>query len=99
MAGKNPQRHIGPWKISAKGHLHIDANGDKQTDLTRWRLDITGDRQERRCWESNTDCEQWPPQNHAEKHHLGLDERFTRRHIEYSVVKTTWLLQSSHVLK
>lgn len=75
MAGKNAQRHIGPWKTSAKGHLHIDANGDEQTDLTRWRLDTTGGRQAWRYLESDTDCEQWPPQNYAEKYHLGLDEK------------------------
>ncbi|KAI9037689.1 terpene cyclase/mutase family protein [Aspergillus affinis] len=66
------ENHIAKWTTSAEGHLSRDANGDEQTDYTRWRL---VDKQGRQSWhylESDVENDKWP-QTVYEKYFLGLD--------------------------
>lgn len=69
--------HIGPWRSDAQGHLSTDANGDKQTDFTRWRLVNEEGRQTWRYLESDEENSAWV-QSVAEKYHLGLPTVSTR---------------------
>ncbi|CAG8131311.1 unnamed protein product [Penicillium olsonii] len=63
--------HIGPWRTPAEGHLTSDANGDPQTDYSRWRLLDEEGRHTWRYLESDAEHEAWP-QTIADKYHLGL---------------------------
>lgn len=63
--------HIGPWRTPAEGHLTPDANGDLQTDYSRWRLVDEEGRQTWRYLESDAENKEWP-QSIADKYHLGL---------------------------
>ncbi|KAI9148933.1 CcqE [Paramyrothecium foliicola] len=66
------QEHIGRWATPAQGHLRQDANGDNQTDYTKWRLIDNKGRQSWTYLETDEENAKWP-QTIYEKYFLGLD--------------------------